>query len=166
MNTVHTSTNTHHRHFAAAAAQPGTSHLPQALAYRHPGVIERIADTLNVNGAEAALIFLEAKRFIWLCGVSDEILVPSPTIDEGWHAFVLHTRDYAVFCEQYIGRFIHHQPHTRAERAVRKGGHDAYKRTQTLAREVFGSSLSNHWAGHADSSTNCSGSTNCQAPYR
>ncbi|WP_051393003.1 hypothetical protein [Glycomyces arizonensis] len=29
-----------------------------------------------------------------------------------WHAFILHTRDYAAFCETVVaGGFIHHVPH-------------------------------------------------------
>lgn len=37
-------------------------------------------------------------------------LSPSMTVDLGWHAFVLHTGDYARFCQQVAGRFIHHEP--------------------------------------------------------
>lgn len=34
----------------------------------------------------------------------------SPIVDEVWHAFILFTKDYAVFCEDVFGRFIHHAP--------------------------------------------------------
>nr|MDT0666353.1 hypothetical protein [Micromonospora sp. DSM 115978] len=37
-------------------------------------------------------------------------LRPSTAIDAGWHAFLLHTRDYASFCARLAGRFIHHEP--------------------------------------------------------
>lgn len=37
-------------------------------------------------------------------------LAPSMTVDLGWHAFILHTTDYAHFCQQIAGRFIHHEP--------------------------------------------------------
>ncbi|MEW2507897.1 hypothetical protein AB0878_46290 [Amycolatopsis sp. NPDC047767] len=37
-------------------------------------------------------------------------LAPSEQVDLGWHAFVLHTRDYARFCDEVAGRFIHHVP--------------------------------------------------------
>jgi hypothetical protein len=41
-----------------------------------------------------------------------QALLPSPglLIDAGWHAFILHTADYAEFCERVAGRFIHHRP--------------------------------------------------------
>jgi hypothetical protein len=35
---------------------------------------------------------------------------PSPMVDVGWHAFILHTREYAEFCDRVAGRFIHHEP--------------------------------------------------------
>lgn len=33
-----------------------------------------------------------------------------PLIDRAVHAFILDTRDYAAFCEQHFGRFLHHVP--------------------------------------------------------
>jgi hypothetical protein len=35
---------------------------------------------------------------------------PSRDVDPGWHAFVLHTADYAEWCQRVAGRFIHHRP--------------------------------------------------------
>jgi hypothetical protein len=37
-------------------------------------------------------------------------LSPSEEVDPGWHEFILHTVDYAAFCEQIAGRFLHHVP--------------------------------------------------------
>ncbi|MFD7444378.1 glycine-rich domain-containing protein [Streptomyces sp. NPDC059909] len=37
-------------------------------------------------------------------------LVPSKLVDIGWHTFILHTVDYAAFCERVAGRFVHHVP--------------------------------------------------------
>ena len=31
-------------------------------------------------------------------------------MDKGWHAFILHTADYAEFCDRVARRFIHHLP--------------------------------------------------------
>lgn len=38
-------------------------------------------------------------------------LAPSPVVDEGWHALILHTELYARLCEK-LGGFIHHYPET------------------------------------------------------
>jgi hypothetical protein len=37
-------------------------------------------------------------------------LSPSDEVDPGWHEFILHTVDYAAFCDQVAGRFLHHVP--------------------------------------------------------
>ncbi len=36
--------------------------------------------------------------------------MPSVAVDDMWHELVLHTRDYAAFCETAFGRFLHHTP--------------------------------------------------------
>ncbi|MBX6389726.1 MAG: hypothetical protein IRZ08_12140 [Frankia sp.] len=74
--------------------------LAARLAHDHPEVAEaaeRIVDQ--------ALVFLTT------CGANLDVkLRPSPTVDLGWHTFLLFTRDYAAFCEQTAGRFLHHVP--------------------------------------------------------
>ncbi len=32
------------------------------------------------------------------------------SIDIVWHAFILHTKEYAEFCGKFFGRFVHHLP--------------------------------------------------------
>lgn len=36
--------------------------------------------------------------------------VPSATVDEAWHAFLLHSQEYEAFCHSTFGRFVHHVP--------------------------------------------------------
>ena len=36
--------------------------------------------------------------------------MPSTVVDDLWHEMLLHTRDYAVFCDAAFGRFLHHEP--------------------------------------------------------
>jgi hypothetical protein len=56
---------------------------------------------------EQTLVFLKA------CAENPgATLGPSMAVDAGWHAFVLHTREYASFCARVAGRFIHHDPTT------------------------------------------------------
>jgi hypothetical protein len=38
------------------------------------------------------------------------VAMPSKIVDEYWHEFILHTENYALFCEKALGRFIHHKP--------------------------------------------------------
>lgn len=37
-----------------------------------------------------------------------------------WHNFILFTREYAAFCTKYFGRFVHHQPASKAEKLAYK----------------------------------------------
>ncbi|MDN3581264.1 hypothetical protein [Mucilaginibacter flavus] len=37
--------------------------------------------------------------------------VPTVEVDEAWHTFILHTRQYHDYCMVTFGRFIHHNPH-------------------------------------------------------
>ena len=59
----------------------------------------------------AERIVEQALAFLVACAhYPDAHLSPSPAVDAGWHAFILHTADYAEFCQQVAGRFIHHRP--------------------------------------------------------
>ncbi|MYS66354.1 hypothetical protein GTW66_20700 [Streptomyces sp. SID5473] len=42
-------------------------------------------------------------------GRPGEPMVPSRTVDEGWHALILHTGVYQRLCSRF-GAFVHHQP--------------------------------------------------------
>ncbi|MBX2866783.1 hypothetical protein KTR10_02430 [Candidatus Kaiserbacteria bacterium] len=35
---------------------------------------------------------------------------PNEDADIMWHAHILHTKDYARFCEEHFGKFLHHTP--------------------------------------------------------
>ena len=41
-------------------------------------------------------------------------------MDEMWHTFVLFTKEYAAYCEEKFGRFVHHVPTTKAEKDERE----------------------------------------------
>ena len=36
--------------------------------------------------------------------------MPSQAVDEAWHEFILFTHHYADFCDEVLGRFLHHVP--------------------------------------------------------
>ncbi|RSS38147.1 hypothetical protein EF912_34235 [Streptomyces sp. WAC07061] len=48
--------------------------------------------------------------FLAVAANTTEKATPSLRVDLFWHAFVLHTKPYADFCEALAGRFIHHVP--------------------------------------------------------
>ncbi|MGQ0840775.1 glycine-rich domain-containing protein [Actinokineospora sp.] len=74
---------------------------------------------------EQSLVFLKA------CADNPGLaLSPSKAVDVGWHTFVLHTFDYARFCDSVAGRFIHHNPIRTDD--IRTGA--ALKRTMSALR--------------------------------
>lgn len=57
--------------------------------------------------------FTEFKKYAALSQIAEGPLgMSSPKVDEVWHQFILFTRQYADFCENVLGGFLHHSPHT------------------------------------------------------
>jgi hypothetical protein len=86
----------------------------------------------------------------------------STDVDEVWHAHILYTRDYAQFCDQIAGRFIHHQPTSDEERELE--GNVSSSNTRTVLKFCFGP-LSQVWQERkptkCDSTVVCSSHGNC-----
>lgn len=38
------------------------------------------------------------------------VAMPSKVVDVAWHEFILSTRAYQTFCQETLGRFLHHTP--------------------------------------------------------
>ncbi len=71
----------------------------------------RVELDAKVDADLAERIVGQALVFLLACARSPETpLAPSREVDHGWHAFILHTREYAEFCDRVAGRFIHHVP--------------------------------------------------------
>lgn len=120
--------------------------LEDVLAYRNDLVIESFTDKFAIAREDAEKIFVEVLRWLWYVAsikptednpqahdVDEAILV----IDEMWHMFILATRDYAEFCEDMFGRFIHHIPGTasaEAERVASFVGDDLGDKEKILAK--------------------------------
>lgn len=74
-------------------------------------LVARVQDDARTDRATAGRIIEDTIGFLGACALNPGArLVPSKLIDFGWHAFILHTREYAEFCERTAGRFIHHRP--------------------------------------------------------
>jgi energy-converting hydrogenase A subunit M len=94
------------------------SALEHVLSYQNHDVTSKFRKEWNVSQEEAADIFMETKKFLWLasaCQDGDFSLTVHEqfhVIDEMWHTFIQHTEDYSNFCQNYLGGFIHHMPMT------------------------------------------------------
>lgn len=133
----------------------------EVLAYEHPGMIARLQDKERLTEEEARVLFQDMLRFLFLCGTQNQVLSPSEAIDQAWHHFILFTQDYRKFCQQFFGKFIDHQPFSRAERAVKQMAREMRDRTLALATAVFGE-LSDNWSYPQADAADCTPSTNCQ----
>lgn len=110
---------------------PGRSKplLEEVLKYQNRTVVEAFSFSYGVSLEESQKIFTELLKYLWLTSkVMDEEAPKSvggidpaiAIIDEMWHLFVLHTKDYCEFCIKVMGYFIHHLPTPAGEKANQK----------------------------------------------
>lgn len=87
--------------------------LKQLLEYDAPFLIEKLLkEQIVADAEEGRELFREVKRYLVLNRIYPDHRLPmvSRRIDEVWHQFVLFTHEYASFCQQHVGRFLHHHP--------------------------------------------------------
>ncbi len=72
------------------------------LTQKYPQLTEKQQDLVLQGLRDYFLICLQAKRK-W-------VSMPSQVVDEAWHAFILSTRLYEIFCQRGFGYFLHHTP--------------------------------------------------------
>jgi len=105
---------------ATAVRRSGLRPLSEALAYRDRHVVDRFVEHYGLPREEAEDLFVETLRWLWLCAHADgdprapKLFVDDclAMLDEMWHTFVLFTREYTQFCDEYLGGYIHHVPTT------------------------------------------------------
>lgn len=111
--------------------------LAAVSAYENPRVIRAFARDYDLEPAEARLLFREMLKLVWLTdrrGIT--IWGPWVPLDDMWHAFVLHTKDYADFCHRYFGRIVHHDPETRGRVLNRPGAFASSRNRLAYERKV------------------------------
>jgi hypothetical protein len=86
--------------------------IDQVMAYQMPDIIERCQKDFKYTNEDMQLLEKEFKRFLILCIIfkDSNIGMYSNDIDNLWHSFILFTKEYALFCDQCNGQFIHHVP--------------------------------------------------------
>lgn len=92
-----------------ASTQLTNKHLIDASLWNR--LVARIVKDEGYEHSIAERIMDQALGFLLLCAAEPGgRYAPSPTVDAGWHTFILYTRDYMAFCNRIAGRFIHHNP--------------------------------------------------------
>jgi hypothetical protein len=76
-------------------------------------LVDRTITDFGVDPAMAPRVVDQALAFLATAARTtnpDGALTPSVAVDPGWHAFLMYSRPYRTFCEQFAGRFIDHVP--------------------------------------------------------
>jgi hypothetical protein len=80
-------------------------------------LVNRLVEEHQHKGYDVTLaerILDQALGFLRLISLGqEENYSPSPMVDDGWHMFILYTRDYAAFCQRLAGQYLHHEPSDR-----------------------------------------------------
>ncbi len=122
-------------------------------AYKSSLLINKLQNDMKLSAEEASELFEDVKRFVALCATSTQPLGLSKQIDQAWHIFILITKEYAKFCNDYCGRYIHHEPSDPFN--LGKDYLAERQKTFSLASAAFGA-LSLNWNEPVNSCThNC-----------
>ncbi|WP_186768072.1 glycine-rich domain-containing protein [Streptomyces qinzhouensis] len=72
------------------------------------------ADEYGLERVVADRVMDQAIAFVYVLGSQKAYdLAPSERVDPGWHSFMLHTQEYAAWCQEQFGYFVHHAPNSR-----------------------------------------------------
>lgn len=85
----------------------------------------------------------EVIKFLCLAAQSPgQPVTPSARVDIAWHEFILFTRTYASFCQDKLGRMIHHEPSIDHQINSQQ-----YASTLHDYRQQFGEPPTEYWGG-------------------
>ncbi len=117
--------------------------IAEQILEKSPILGDKIAAAVSLDKALAPKMLGEVLRFLHLVVWSGKKLTPPHILDLAWHEFILFTRVYSRVCQEYFGRFIHHEP----------GGEEAENRGQLrqalkLYQLCFGAPSPVFWGEH------------------
>ncbi|MFF7161708.1 glycine-rich domain-containing protein [Streptomyces sp. NPDC008086] len=108
-------------------------------------------DHPEIGQTAAYRIVGQAAAFIAAAGQQPgQSLSPSELVDYGWHAFILHTVDYADFCQRVVGRFVHHVPTDEEDEQAPGAALAARERTMAAIRAAGYTVDAELWRSTAD----------------
>ncbi len=127
------------------------------LRYRNQRVIDKFLEQYRLERREAEQLFEDMLLFLWLASRSLTgprgtpllgVLEPHALMDEMWHTFILHTREYERFCRRFFGRTIHHDPTAPPERVRGADGareHAELRRKIAFVYDELGEDVARRW---------------------
>lgn len=98
--------------------------IDQVLLYPMPHITARCQKDYHYADEDMPLLESELKKYLILAIVHKDSDMGrgmySRDIDNLWHSFLLFTKEYAAFCRDYAGFFIHHVPEIEEQRSDEK----------------------------------------------
>ena len=133
------------------------------LKFRSPEIPRRIAQKAGIPTEKAEELFVETLKYLYVCRQARKARIsvaPSLILDDGWHNFILFTKEYARFCKEYVGEFIHHVPD------IGEPNQERYVISRQVAESLLGPLDSAIWpeAGMADCCQSIPPCSSCQPP--
>jgi len=92
------------------------------MQYQMPHVLTRCKKDYKYSDEDVVILEQEFKRFMALSlyessdGLGTGMF--SSDVDNLWHSFLLFTKEYADFCHEHIGHFVHHVPELDEEKSI------------------------------------------------
>jgi hypothetical protein len=97
--------------------------------------------------------FKEWKKYVALNEIKGRrISMMSEKVDEVWHQFILFTRQYHSFCDNFLSGYFHHSPHT-SETSREKKREGAIRFVKSY-QQVFGK-VSGIWGSSQECEEGC-----------
>jgi hypothetical protein len=77
------------------------------------GIAQRVRKRYpHLTDEDMLLVFAGLRQYFQMARLARRRLLamPSQVVDVAWHEFILFTRNYQVFCDKALGRYLHHTP--------------------------------------------------------
>lgn len=117
-------------------------------------VIQRLIIREGIEEETARKLRIEFLRFVSFNFITRKSTAPSKLVDVFWHAFILYTAQYSVFCQKHLGFFLHHRPEDHSREKVLHDG--TLLLTKRLIRDLYPQHDQKIWSDQAIcSQSNC-----------
>ena len=90
--------------------------LDDLLSYENCAIIDHYCTEYPlISRAQAEQYFKDLLAWLWLCvarlrkDLKTHMIQPLKHLDLMWHVFILNTRAYHKFCENYFADYLHHE---------------------------------------------------------
>jgi hypothetical protein len=136
-----------------------------ALSYDNPDIVAKFCDEYLIDLEIGKEYFIEVKKFLYLCANTSDRLAPSSELDKIWHTFILFTREYRQYCQQFLGKFIDHVPEVKKDNSEPR--ENCLTNTISHYENVFGELNNQIWQipflnnRFEDAFSNCSECSSC-----